>query len=359
MFSLQPQTGDAYFWQSEIESAVKHLRSKRNLLVLAPAKMGKSSFLLNLAERLRESKFTPIIFSAEHCMTLNEYIRRNTLAVLSAHPGIFGKDVKSFFSLSILEIDRTISQLNASDAVKQSLKLLLMYEHDSRSDMIEVIRCFFGFPALIAEDAKSVSVILVDDSDSIKGLKSGEASLEMIFDDAEKTGSAFVFASAVRLPLSDVETISLQPLSLDDVRKFLKGNKLDLNESALSTLYNMTGGSPFYLNFFCRRISHSSAKDSAAVSEIVEDSLINELGLYYSERIKHLSPKELPILFCMAEHNVNTPSRISKLLDYSQTNVRRFLSIMEEKGFVTLKERGVFEINDAVFRKWLEKRAKS
>jgi len=57
----------------------------------------------------------------------------------------------------------------------------------------------------------------------------------------------------------------------------------------------------------------------------------------------------------MAEHKVNTPSRISKLLNYSQTNVRRFLSIMEEKGFVVLKERGVFEIHDPVFRKWLEK----
>jgi DeoR/GlpR family transcriptional regulator of sugar metabolism len=60
----------------------------------------------------------------------------------------------------------------------------------------------------------------------------------------------------------------------------------------------------------------------------------------------------------MAEHNVNTPSRISKLLDYSQTNVRRFLSIMDEKGFVTLKERGVFEINDPLFRRWLEKEAR-
>ena len=117
-------------------------------------------------------------------------------------------------------------------------------------------------------------------------------------------------------------------------------------------------GVPFYLNFFARFISMTGVNDSDSIKGMLDDFLSNELGLYFAERLKLLSPKELPIMFCMAEHKVHTPSRISKLLNYSQTNVRRFLSIMEEKGFVTLKERGVFEIHDPVFRLWLERQSR-
>jgi hypothetical protein len=315
--------------------------------------MGKSSFLLSLAAQL-DPKFVPVIFSADACLSVDAYIKRNLLNTLAAFPDLVGKAPKELFSLSIIDIDTRISSLKLSDAAKQSLKLLLVYSHDPKSDIESVIRSLFSLPALLAAESKSAAVLLIDDADSLMYLKSGEASLSIIFDELSKIDNTiFVFTSSKSLSI-DAEIIDLKPFPIDSVRKFLAANKLDLNESALSTLYNLTQGHPFYLNLFCRMISHSAARDSAAINAIVEDSLDNELGLYYSERIKHLSPKELPILFCMAEHNVNTPSRISKLLDYSQTNVRRFLSIMAEKGFVTLKERGIFEINDPVFRRWLE-----
>jgi hypothetical protein len=315
--------------------------------------MGKSSFLFSLAAQL-DPKFVPIIFSAESCLSVDAYIRKNLLSILSAFPELIGKTPKELFSLSIIDIDARISSLKISDAAKHSLKLLLVYPHDPKSGIAEVIMSLFSLPSLLAETSKSAAVLMIDDADSLTYLKSGEASLSIIFDEYSKIDNTiFVFASSKRLSI-DAEIIELKPLSIDSLRKFLASERLDLNEPALTTLYNLTQGHPFYLNLFCRIISRSAAKDSAAVNAIVDDSLNNELGLYFSERIKHLSPKELPILFCMAEHNVNTPSRISKLLDYSQTNVRRFLSIMEQKGFVTLKERGIFEINDPVFRKWLE-----
>ena len=60
----------------------------------------------------------------------------------------------------------------------------------------------------------------------------------------------------------------------------------------------------------------------------------------------------------MAEHDVYTPSKISKIINYSQTNIRRFLSIMEEKGFVVNTQRGVFAIIDPVFKKWIKNKVK-
>jgi hypothetical protein len=357
VFSLQPTHKSAYCRQDELDSVVKSIKSKHNIVVLAPEKMGKSSFLQSVAAKL-DPKFVPMIFSAESCLTLDAYVRKNLLRMLLAFPELFGTNPKDIFSLSLLDLDKRLSLFKISDAARQSLKLLLVYHHDPKSDIASVIRSLFSLSSILAAESKSVAVLMIDDADSLTYLKSGEASLSIIFGEVSKIDNTiFIFASSRRLSI-DADIIELKLFSIDSVRKFVAENKLELNEAALSTLFNITQGYPFYLNFFCRIIQRSGAKDASAINAVVDDALQNELGLYYSERIKHLSPKELPILSCMAEHNVNTPSRISKLLDYSQTNVRRFLSIMEEKGFVTLKERGVFEINDPLFRRWLEKEAR-
>jgi hypothetical protein len=338
---------------------MKSIKSKKNTIIIAPEKTGKSSFLLHISKKL-EQKYSPVLFSAEHCITLESYIKSNLLRLLTAHNDIFGSSPKEFLSLSILDMDKRISALKLSDAAKQSLKLLLLFDKDKSINMQQVIESLFALPSMLASESKRTSVIFIDDAESIASFKSDDASLATLFDlikSGKLSNSIFILASSHRLSLDSFEELPLLPMNIESTREFLKLNSLALDESALTTLFNMTGGIPFYLNYFARIISKSNVKDSFSITAILSDSLANELNSYYSERIKQLSPKELPILFCMAEHKVNTPSRISKLLNYSQTNVRRFLSIMEEKGFVTLKDRGVFEIDDPVFRRWLEVRS--
>jgi hypothetical protein len=359
VFSLQPTLREHHYWQQELDSALKSVKAKKHVLILGPEKMGKSSFLLQLAEKLRQHKSVPVILSSANCIDADSYIRRNLLRILSAYPDAF-QNPKELFSLSVLDLDKRISELKLGAEAKDSLKLLLMFGHDDKIDRQDVIRSFFSLPSILAETSKSASVLMIDDAENLSSIKLGEAPLSMIFDVMKSLkDETFVFASSLKLPVEVSDTIEIKPFSIDAARQFMKENSLQLNEAALSTVYNITGGVPFYLNYFARIISKEGAATPDSINSVLEDALSNELHVYYSEKLKILSPKELPILFCMAEHNVNTPSRISKLLDYSQTNVRRFLSIMEEKGFVALKERGVFEIHDPVFRRWLEIQSRS
>ncbi|MBW2972314.1 hypothetical protein KY359_04730 [Candidatus Woesearchaeota archaeon] len=348
-------------WQQELDSALKSVKAKRNVLLLSPEHSGKSSFLLSLQHSLQKAKsFVPVIFSAERCVTLNQYVSRNLLRVLEAHNEIFAAP-KSLFSLSLLELDSRISALKISDEAKQSLKLLLMFENDPKVRMEDVLEALFTFPQKLAAEVKASSVILLDDAELLQGIKSDRISASYFFElfRAGKLGSAFVIASSNRPQLEGLDELTLKPLTLEQTRTMLKDRELEVDEKALTTIYNFAEGVPFYINYVGRLVETSSKRDAESVKELLEAELDNSLNIYFSERLKSLSPKELPILFCMAEHNVNTPSRISKLLNYSQTNVRRFLSIMEEKGFVTLKERGVFEIHDPVFRRWLEVQSRS
>lgn len=348
--------GSQCCWQQELDSALKSIKAKRNVFLVSPEHSGKSSFLLALQHSLQKTRsYAPVIFSAEKCIDLKDYVRKNLLRTLEAHDELFPAP-KSILSLSLLELDSRVSEFKVSDAAKQSLKLLLMFENDTKVSMEDVVEHLFTFPGVLAAEAKATSVLIIDDAGLLQGLKSDKASAAHLFGLLRSGGleSVFVLASSGRLQLDGVDELTLRPLSIEQTRAFLADHDVSLDEKALTTVHNFAGGVPFYINYFGKVIQLSGKRDAASINSIIDDELNSSLHIYFSERLKSLSPKELPILFCMAEHNVSTPSRISKLLNYSQTNVRRFLSIMEEKGFVTLKERGVFGIHDPVFRRWLE-----
>ncbi|MFC1742214.1 ATP-binding protein [Nanoarchaeota archaeon] len=358
MFSLQPITREHCYSQPQLDQAIKSIRSKNNILITAPEKTGKSTFLLHLSKKL-DQKFTPVIFSSQNAITLGSYIRSNLLKLLSAHPDLF-ENPKELFTISFLDLDKRLAETKLGDAAKQSLKLLLLFEKDDTIGIDQVIKTFFMFPQILSSETKKPAVVMVDDAEQLSTIKHFKKSLSVFFDllsSKDLNSTIFVLASSQALPLEGFEQLELKPFTIDSAREFFTKNKLELDEPALNTIYNTTGGVPFYLNFFARYAKMTDATDTESINNMLEESLNNELDLYFSEKLKLLSPKELPILFCMAQHKVNTPSRISRLLNYSQTNVRRFLSIMEEKGFVSLKERGVFEIHDPVFRRWLEVQA--
>ncbi len=359
VFSLKPILKEQKSWQQELESVVKSLKSKKNVLIVGHEKLGKSSFLLSLHARLAQQKsFVPVLLSSERCIDLFSYVKNNLANILSCFSQSLGSSGASdIFSLSVIEIDNRISGMKISDEAKQHLKLLLFFGHDPKITIESVLSSFFELPELLAKESKSTCVFIIDDVDRLRDLKHEAVSGNFFFEwlnSKQSRDSLFVLSSSIKMELSGFDELELKPLALESAREFFIESGLKLSEPALSAIYNITEGVPFYLNFMARLVSKTSANDVVAINSLFDDALSNELNMCFSEKLKLLSPKELPILICMAEHKVNTPSRISKLLNYSQTNVRRFLSIMEEKGFVTLKERGVFEIHDPVFRRWLE-----
>lgn len=353
VFTLKPVPRKHCYQQKELDSAVKSIRSKKNILILGPDKIGKSSFLLQAGKKLKSKQFTPALFSAENCITLESYIKKNLLRLMTAYEDVFSRP-NELFAFSLIELDKKISALKLSENTKNALKLLLVFQNDPKTDIEDVVKTFFEFPSLLAKETKTTPVIMIDDAHQLSSLKSGKTSLSLLFDIMQDMEYLIFVISSHSMRLEGFEQISLSPFSIDDTGKFLADNDVKLDEQALNTLHNVSGGFPFYINLFGRLIACTGKTSDASINEIVSDSLSNELHMYFSEKLKLLSPKELPILFCMAQHGVNSPSRISRLINYSQTNIRRFLSIMEEKGFVSLKERGVFEIDDPVFRRWLE-----
>jgi hypothetical protein len=376
VLSLKAVSREEYFWQKEVETALKAIKVNKNIIVRSLSKTGKTTFLIALSERINAEKnrhIIPLIFSAKNCFDTGSYIRKNLKEILKAHPDIFGKSPEKLFELQITEIGKKISEIKAGKETKEILTFLLLSEKQPQNAE-ETIKKVFQLLTSLSKETKTKTVVMVDDADRLNGIKSNRNEdekkkismayfLELIEKQEEenKKGALFVLTTSSQTgpEIKNAEHIELKQFSIEDTQKFLFLHNIKTDEATLNLIYNFTGGIPFYINFLGRTLSTRSERTTTSVSRLIDDVLSNEFNEIFSEKIKQLSPKELLILFCMAEHKVNTPSRISRLLNYSQTNVRRFLSIMEEKGFVTLKERGVFEIHDPMFRKWLEKESES
>ncbi len=80
--------------------------------------------------------------------------------------------------------------------------------------------------------------------------------------------------------------------------------------------------------------------------------------LLFKEKLNRLSSKEKLILESMIRWGLHTPAEVSEKIDYVSTSVRRFMALMEEKGFLELRSRGYFEIMDKELEKWLKKRVR-
>jgi len=49
-----------------------------------------------------------------------------------------------------------------------------------------------------------------------------------------------------------------------------------------------------------------------------------------------------------------TPKAIAKEVGEKVSNINRFLSYLNEKGYISREEKGVYRIDDPVFSQWVE-----
>jgi AAA+ ATPase superfamily predicted ATPase len=304
-----------FFWKSELDDILQKVKSGRSIIIVGREHSGKSTVLKELASQLKGS----FLFSSSAAYSVESYVKDNLANVLSS-AGL--ENIPD----SLIMLDSYLTSQKMGDDAKMRIRKLVYFirgEHDEGFDPIAEL---YSLPKALSGKA---AVLLIDDIGEFK----------------VPEGVLFVSASQKKIPGTD--SVQLKSLGVERLRSIFKESSVSVSEEALNEIFNKTGGLPFYIDLVSKRLRHES--DCAAViSEILEDN-----SMLYIEELKQLSRKELPIIYCMAKHDANTPSRIAALIKYSQTGTRRFLSIMEEKGFVELKDRGVFEMCDPMLKGWL------
>ncbi|HII72170.1 TPA: ATP-binding protein [Candidatus Woesearchaeota archaeon] len=318
--------------ETEMTKVVSAVKKSQKVFLYGIDGIGKTTVLSEAMKRLPKNTVAAYFsFSMLDTLTADEFLERFGKSLLGAYEERLGLgDIDELYGLSIVDLDIHLKNCRLSNTVKEKLKVSVASGQQKKKDHKGCLAALLQLADLLAAETGTRCAIMFDDIQVVSGIREGLDS-SGIMGAVENSFSLHSHTSLVmagtRMPagfssdfLVGIERIGLSPLTKTEAGKD----------------YDYHLGIPLYMR--------------------LGKGAMQAIGLLFSERLNRLSTKERIILFTMAKASVNTPSTIAKEIDYSQTSVRRFLTIMEEKGFVSLKARGRFEIDDPVFERWLKER---
>jgi AAA+ ATPase superfamily predicted ATPase len=105
-----------------------------------------------------------------------------------------------------------------------------------------------------------------------------------------------------------------------------------LKGEVIDTIYNLTNGIPFYLQFIGRGLLREKSRriTPEIINNIFNDLLKEEANLLFNEEFYSLSAKEREILFYMAKDSLNRPIDISNATNDSLNVISRYLRIFDK-----------------------------
>jgi AAA+ ATPase superfamily predicted ATPase len=380
-----PVTGKDFINRSteidEILRSTKDFGVRVEYAISAPAGTGKTSLLNEIQRRLAtEQKIIPVYFSLQNVSdsTVSSFIQKISLAILSASETKLklNHSAKDLMQSPLGILDKLLREAKISDELRHTISLLLTFEREKNVDYSTLLEHVFMLPEKIAQENGCRSVLLLDEFTRLTDLDRNDelkenvlATIKNIHEKQEHT--IYIISTSNQKELDALTLEQNSPFYHHFVQKQLKNFSIEatkelyeknldkkINPEALQLVHEFTQGSPFYLNFIGRMLKGASGntitKESA--QKVLDEFLSQEGEIVFREKVKQLSAKEKEILSCMAKNDVATPSDIGRLMNYSQTNVRRFLSILEEKGVVVNTSRGVFVFEDSIFKRWMRER---
>jgi AAA+ ATPase superfamily predicted ATPase len=379
-FTLRPVSGTQFVGRDkqvlELVATLKNPSSQKGFAIIGSKNLGKTSLVKQAIHKLTPEKEIVKIYFSLDCLTDNSqhnFIRKLSKTILESYKQILGLtiNIDELYQAPLGILDTLLRGMNLDGELLDSVKLLLTFEREKEVDMNSLFKSLFDLPDQLAKETDTSCLLFFDEFGDILKLKNGFDSEDILKILKEShagyentllniTLSNLVIAQKLIIDdsslFSDVFFVmSVKPFDLETGQKLVEKNLgMKLSDEVYQKIHLVTQGVPFYLQFLGRKLNCVGDLNLDKFNLVFDEFLEEECTIIFREKLNRLSNKERMILVCMVKHDLNTPSAISKELNYSQTNVRRFLSILEEKEIIVNEERGKFEIEDNIFKQWLK-----
>ncbi|MCD6099798.1 MAG: sigma-70 family RNA polymerase sigma factor [Candidatus Marinimicrobia bacterium] len=339
--------------------------------IFGKRRIGKTSILKELQLRLQETAgIVPVYFSVWDLVepSLLEFCKKLSIEILE------GYSFKMGIGYRIGELLRTpisvIKQILGKAEFKviyKEIELLLSFKTEANLD--RVVENTFTRPERISKDMKCV--LLIDEFPSIIDLKVnnsvvGESIIRKIRSISENwKRTALCISGSIRSTIKTAVLSSASPfyrqlivrevgpLEKKWVRELIVRNLPNISDEVIDEIYEFSHGIPFYVQFLGKMLERKKGKISINVVKQVEQEFLREEGnIIFKEEFEKMSPKERLIILAIA-YGFHTPKEIAKQVGDKVSNVNRFLFYLKQKGQVYKKEKGMYEIEDPVFTRWI------
>ncbi len=360
-------TGPAFIGrEKEVSTICDYIKSKRNILLYGPARIGKRSLIQNALNRLSNESYRYTLFKVNlfNIRCIEAFLLRYTNILLS------------YFATSPMEWNTMLRKYLPSAPYaldEESDKPYLTYttkEQLSNEQIIELL----NLPDRLAKESHSNIIIYFEQFQDIS-----------LFDDAHRFFRLFERCMQEHIHISYIltgerknamdeifekekyfyrlaEKIDLKPINRKTfadfiVKGFLKAGKVIQHEQA-ETIYNAVEGDPWYtqhLADICYSMTQGYMSDKVIPQAL--QSLINLHDFLFHSIAYGLSRHQLRFIKALLEGVTKFSS--ADILDRynlnSSANVNRIKEALAKKEILTVNENREIVFIDPLFKLWFAK----
>jgi len=383
-FTLKPAIKDNFINRdallNEMLTTLTDKRIDMGFALIGPRRVGKTSILKELAERLSSEKSTVVIYFSVWDLvenTLQEFSRRLIRTILAGFRSRLSSKYKMKRLLKV-PIEKTYEFLKTAGI---SIKILdeIEIELGQRGKLLDaniLVERIFALTEELSQEFGVRAILIIDEFPSLidltNGKKLGEGIIRKIRTIHETLQSTVLCISGSIKKTMEIVTLSpfsafyrqfivkkISPFNKSITSELLRKNlKQSITDSGVEVAYELTKGIPFYLQLLGRQLERVDAKsiNASVVERVFGETLEEEGDVIFNEEFYQLSDKERATLRVMIGASVKKLNEISLQLGEGANVVSKYLEYLVLKGVVKKEVRGIYEITDPVFEEWMKRK---
>ena len=374
-FTLQPVKGTGFINRAELlEEMVAELEETESTIGYAlygKRRIGKTSVLKEVQKRLEnEDRIVTVYLSVWDLIEgrVDEFCQKLSMDIIDAyrpHTGLKYK-TKELVRTPLAVLRKFLDKAEFRIVYDEIEFFLTLEKNIDRNLLVEHA---FNLAEKFAEETDTKCILLLDEFPSIIELKSdnvmvGEQILRKIRTLFEGWGRTTLCISGSIRSTMNLTVLSstspfyrqlvmkeIGPLKKESVKELLLRN-LEITDAGIEHIYEFSAGIPFYVQFIGKMIEKKGMVTIEDIKEIEGEFLREEGDLLFKGEFNDLSSKERLVILHIAK-GFHTPKEIATIVKDKVSNVSRFLAYLEDKGYISKKERGYYVLEDPVFGMWL------
>lgn len=380
-FTLRPAVKDNFINRedllNEMVNTLINERLDMGFALIGPRRVGKTSILLEVANRLKDKKkIIGVYFSVWDLVenTLREFSDQLTKAILLGFKDEFSirYKIRQLLRTPKERIKEVLKEAGISIKILDEIEIELLRK-DKALDANVLLEEVFALTEELSKEFNVRTILMLDEfpslADITNGKKLGEGVIKKIRTINERLENTILCVSGSIRKTMEMAVLSSSAAffrqfivkEISPFDKFTTGQLLSKNlaqkvsPQVVETAHSLTSGIPFYLQLLGRQLQRVSTKtiEPEIVKAAFEEVLEEEGTIIFEEDFFRLSDKERATLKTMVEYKVRKLNDISDNLGEGINVVSKYLEYLLLKGLVQKETRGIYRIADPVFEKWL------
>lgn len=383
-FTLKPAIKENFINRQdlldEMVTCLKDERINMGFALIGPRRVGKTSILLEVANRLKnEKKVVVIYFSIWDLVenTIREFSNQLSKKILDAFKETlsFKYKIKKLLATPVEKIKEVLKETGISIKILDEIEIELA-QKDKILDANILLEKIFALTEELSNEFNVRTVLILDEFPSLieitNGKKLGEGVIRKVRTINERLERTILCISgSIRKPMEMVVLSSssafyrqfivkkIEPFDKTTTGELLVKNlHRKITVEAVDFAYSLTNGIPFYLQLLGRQLERTAEeiinpeKVRLAFDEVLEE----EASIIFEEEFYRLTDKERAVLKIMVESGAEKLNDIYQGLKEEANIVSKYIEYLLVKGIILKQSRGIYKIADPVFEKWLKNR---